>query len=106
MIVGTIFIFGRIANALFDISASYSFTYTTYVKLFGFVVGVLDELVYVEIPIRRSLEIDSVCKSCKLIIGSSEFVANLIIFGVENFDIILCIDWLSANYIAVNYTER
>ena len=53
VIAGSIFIFERITHALFDISSSRSFISATYVKMFELVVEVLDEPVYVIIPVKN-----------------------------------------------------
>ena len=51
-------------HALFDIGVSRSFIYATYVKMFQFIVGVLDEPIYVAISVERSLVIDRVYRLC------------------------------------------
>ena len=58
MIADTIVIFERIAHALFDTGASPSFIFATYVKMFEFAVGILDEPIYVVISVERSLVTD------------------------------------------------
>ena len=47
IIIIWLLIFKRIAHALFDTSASRSFIFATYIKLFELVVGMLDESIYV-----------------------------------------------------------
>ena len=106
VIASTILIFERIAHALFNIDTSRSFISVAYVKLFELAAGVLEELMHVVTTVERSLVTAQVCKSCKLKIESSEFVVNLIVLEIEDFDIILCMDWSSANYIIINYRER
>ena len=61
---------------------------------------------YVATLVERSSITDQVCKLCKLKIGSSEFVVDLIVLGIKDFDIILGMNCLSANYITINCRER
>ena len=112
MLAYTIFIFGRITHALFDNGASHSFISTAYVKLFKLAMEMLEESMYVATIIGRSLVADQVCKSCnlskkkkkvckscKLRIGSSKFFVNLIVLGINDFNVILGMDRLSVNFV-------
>ena len=68
-------------------------------KIFELVVKMLDEPIYVATLVERFLVTDRVCKSCKLKICSFGFTVNLIVLGIDDFNIILGVDWLSANHI-------
>ena len=84
----------------------HSFIYIVYVKLFELVVGVLKEPMHIATPVKKSLITNQVCKSCKLRIESYEFVINLNVLEIKDFDVILSMDWLSINHIIVNCKER
>ena len=62
----------------------------------------LEELMYIATSVGRSLMIDRVCKSCSLRIESYDFIVDLIVLGIDDFDIILGMDLLFDNHVTVN----
>lgn len=57
---------------------------------------ILDYVLHIYTPLRKSLLIDLVIKSCAIMIGNLELPTNLILLDMEEFDVILRIYWFAA----------
>ncbi|XP_070035041.1 uncharacterized protein [Nicotiana tomentosiformis] len=55
----------------------------------------LSSPVYVSTPVRDSIVVDSVYRSCLVVLGGFETRADLLLLSMVYFDIILGMDWLS-----------
>ena len=89
VIACSILICGRITYVLFDIGAFQSFSFIGYVKMFEHVTKLLNEPVCIATSVGKSSLMEHVCKSYSLKIGFLEFVIDLIVLGIADFDIIL-----------------
>ena len=47
--------------------------------------------------------IEMACKSCNLRIRAYDFTIDLIDLRIDDFDVIIGIDWLFDNHVIVNY---
>ena len=57
----------------------------------------LDFELTVSTPLVETMVAESICKSCVVKIGGNELLADLILFEIQEFDVILGIDWLAFN---------
>lgn len=87
---------------LFDLEATHLFIDVSFMNKLGLVPVLLFPPMSVSTPIRRSAELDWVCKSFSMKFDGeeSEFLANLIVLPMRDFDVLLGMDWL-ASYHAV-----
>ncbi|GKB35457.1 putative reverse transcriptase domain-containing protein [Tanacetum coccineum] len=85
------------ATTLFNSSADYSFVSTIFIPLLGLEPSNLGFRYEIKIASGQLVEIDKVIKGCKLKIKGHVFDIDLIPFGHRNFDVSICMDWLS-NY--------
>lgn len=46
--------------------------------------------------------IDTVCKSCVIVIDGHELVIDLILLDMKDFDVIIGMDWLASYHATVN----
>ncbi|GJU39702.1 putative reverse transcriptase domain-containing protein [Tanacetum coccineum] len=83
------------ATTLFDSSADYIFVSSTFIPLLGMEPNDLGFSYEIEIASGQLVEIDKVIKGCKLEIEDYEFDMNLMPFGIESFDVIIGMVWLS-----------
>ena len=106
VITSAIFIFGKIAQAIFDTRVSHSFIFVRYVNIYEFTMELLEESMHVVTLVGRSLIIKWVYRSYSLKIRSFEFTVDLIILGVDNFNVLLGMDWLFDNHVIVKCREK
>lgn len=96
MMTFTIPIFGFEASVIFYSKATHSFISSTFVKLSRLVIRPLDVGLVVAPPIGKIV----VCKReicrCPLSICENVLPANLVIFVMFGYDVILGIDWLAS----------
>jgi len=55
----------------------------------------LDFEVTVSTPLAKTMVAESICKSCVIKIGGNELLADLIFLQIQEFDVILGMDWLA-----------
>jgi hypothetical protein len=61
----------------------------------------------VDIPIRDSLVTDLVYRSCVVQIADRDLLVDLILLDIQDFDVILGMDWLSTYHASVDcYSKR
>ena len=60
----------------------------------------------VSLPIGDSRIVESVYLDSKVIIGGKEFLADLILLDVHDFDVILGMYWLSRHHATVDYYRK
>ena len=57
-------------------------------------------------PLGRVAEISTVCKSCCLVIGHHRLFADLYVIAMEEFQVILGMDWLEKYQAMVDCYKR
>ncbi|XP_050368987.1 uncharacterized protein LOC126787098 [Argentina anserina] len=53
-------------------------------------------------PLRVSLELETICNACPIVIGGREFSAFLIVISDHTYDVILGIDWLRPHHALID----
>ena len=53
-------------------------------------------------PMNDSQLIEHVCSDCKIKIEGKEMTANLILLNMNDFDVILGMDWLATNHVVMD----
>jgi hypothetical protein len=89
VVIGTIPLFGKSASTLFDSGATHSFISSTYVKLCSMTTQSLNQNITVSTPA-----------------GDRVLPANLAMFRMLGFDIILGMDWLSKYYANIDCRKK
>ncbi|XP_070029157.1 uncharacterized protein [Nicotiana sylvestris] len=95
VITGIVPVFHRDASVLFDPGSTYSYASSYFALYLGVSRDSLCSPVYVSIPMRDSIIVDCVYRSCLVVLGSFETRADLILLSMGDFDITLGMDWLS-----------
>ncbi|XP_024021742.1 uncharacterized protein LOC112091712 [Morus notabilis] len=90
------------ARVLFDTGATHSFVSTSFVKILGLKPDDLETSMFISSPLG-CVEVTSICRSCVIMIGSEKLRADLIILPMNQFDVVLRIDWLSRYRVIVDY---
>jgi hypothetical protein len=106
VVTGTIPLFDRLARTLFDSGATHSFISSTYVKLCSMNTQPLNQNITVSTPVGEVVTCRKFIEDCPIIIGDRVLPANLAVFQMLGFDIILGMDWLSKYYANIDCRKK
>ena len=70
------------------------------------VVHLLDDPLSVSTPLGEASLLESVYRRCVVSLDESEFIIDLIVLRMLDFDVILCMDWLSPYHISIDYFAK
>ncbi|GJZ54393.1 putative reverse transcriptase domain-containing protein [Tanacetum coccineum] len=96
----------QFATVLFDSGADFSFISTKFAPLLNVEPCIVNPGYVIEIADGKSVEVDKVIRNCKLELGNSLFIIDLIPLGHGSFDVILGMDWLSKNKAVIVCHEK
>ena len=91
---------------MFDYGASHSFIAASYVKDLGLEVENLEEPLHVNSSIGTRVSIDKICQDCELEISGIPLTVDLRVMDMSKFDVILSMDWLTANRVVIDCDRR
>ncbi|XP_027157307.1 uncharacterized protein LOC113777222 [Coffea eugenioides] len=94
------------AYVLFDCGASHSFVSKRFMKLLHMVLEWLDDPYRVSTPGNKILVSHIRYKGCQIDVGGKEFDADLVQIGMNDFDVILDMDWLAKNFAQVDCRHK
>ncbi|XP_028754094.1 uncharacterized protein LOC114713594 [Neltuma alba] len=97
MIQGTIRLNGNLVQALFDSGASHSFIAYECARRLGLKVDKLPYDLVVSTPTGAKVITASVCLNCLIQYEQNDTVIDLICMSFQNMDIVIGLNWLSAN---------
>lgn len=103
MVIGTIPFYGIYAYILFDSDATHLFISTAFIKEHGMLSKSMATKLYDETPVGGTQSTNAIYKSCRVKIGDKELLVELIVLDMQDFDVILGMDWLVACYASVDY---
>ncbi len=63
-------------------------------------------VVKVSNPLGQYVMVDKICKNCPLMIHGYFFLADLMLFSFNEFDVILSMDWLTQHNAVVNCKQK
>ncbi|KAL5570732.1 hypothetical protein UlMin_020329 [Ulmus minor] len=106
VVTGIMFVHEIPAYVLIDSGATHSFINPMLVKKLGKSLSILDAPFCVSTPAGKILEASSVLKDCPLLIEEHILMADLVVLGIHDFDIILGMDWLSKHYATIECHEK
>ncbi|GJW38124.1 putative reverse transcriptase domain-containing protein [Tanacetum coccineum] len=97
VVTGTFSLNNQFATVLFDSGADFSFISTKFAPFLNVEPCIVNPGYVIEIANGESLEVDRIIRDCKLELGNSLFIIDLIPLGHGSFDVIMRMDWLSKN---------
>ncbi|KAL8099930.1 hypothetical protein AgCh_032261 [Apium graveolens] len=103
VIAGTLLLNNVEAKVLIDSGATRSFISETFVDKLQCDKMVMNEVVNVVIVNQEKIHVSQLCPKCEIDISGYKFSADLILFKLGEFDIILGMDWLGNNNAQINY---
>ena len=95
VMTGTIQVFESDAYVLIDPGATHSFISAKFIAQVNIEIQPIDCSMVVSLPTGDSRIADRVYMGCRVIIEGHEFMANLVLLDIQDFDVILGMDWLS-----------
>ena len=95
-------IFDRDAHILIDPGDTHSFIYMGFISNVNVESQPIDCSIVVSLPTEDSRLVESVYMDSRVITGGQEFLENLILLDIHDFDVILGMDWLSRHHATVD----
>ena len=102
VVTGMILVFDRDAHILIDHGATHSFIFMGFISNVNVESQPIDCSIVVSLPTGNSRLAESVYMDSRVIIGGQEFLADLILLDIHDFDVILGMDWLSRHHDTVD----
>ncbi|XP_011629337.1 uncharacterized protein LOC105421918 [Amborella trichopoda] len=106
VIRGTISSCGAKARVLIDPGSSHSFIAPRFTCYLSFEFACLDFTLVVCMSVGDSMETDRIYRQCGITIDGCDLPVNLIILDIQDFDVILGMDWLYKHHATVNCHEK
>ncbi|GJZ50887.1 putative reverse transcriptase domain-containing protein [Tanacetum coccineum] len=97
VMTGTFSLYDHFATLLFDSGADFSFISTNFAPLLNVKPSIVNPGYVIEVADGKKVEVDRIIRDCKLELGNSLFIIDLIPLGSWNFNVIVGMDWLSKN---------
>lgn len=85
-----------------NLGASQSFVLSTFAMISGLGTKLMQQKVFVALPTGETISCARIAMNCPLEIGGVVMEADLILFKLLGFDIILRMDWLFRHYTSIN----
>ena len=106
VVVGQIFIAHTSAYTLIDSGALHSFMYTLFVKKLDIEPVLLDEVCVVSLLLGKNLTSRFSFKKVPVKVAGREFLVDLIVLEMVDYDVILGMDWLSKYNATIFYCRK
>ncbi|XP_027903705.1 uncharacterized protein LOC114163598 [Vigna unguiculata] len=106
LIIGSCVITGRSLCVLYDSGVTHSFVSESIVLELGLPVRELQYDLVVSTPTFGLVRTSTLCARCQIEVEGCKYHVNLICLPLEGLDVILGMDWLSANHILIDCNEK
>ena len=106
VMTGTIHVFDIDAYVLIDLGATHSFISAKFIAQVNIEIQPIYCSMVVSLPTGDSLIAYRVYMGCRVIIEAHEFMANLVLLDIQDFDVILGMDWLSRHYATMDCFKK
>ncbi|GJT49487.1 putative reverse transcriptase domain-containing protein [Tanacetum coccineum] len=101
VVMGTFSLNDHFATVLFDFGAGLSLISTNFAPLLNVKPSIVNPGYVIEVADGKKVEVDRIIRDCKLELGNSLFIIDLIPLGYGSFDVIVGMDWLSNKAVIV-----
>jgi hypothetical protein len=105
MIVGMFPVDSHIAEVLFDTGATHSFITASWVEAHNLPITTMSTPIQID-SVGGKVGSDSVCLNVSVEIRGIEFLANLIVMGTQQIDVILGMNWLDKYQAIISSDKR
>ena len=91
---------------LYDSGATHSFIAYDCVEKLSLSVSRLFSSLSVDVPTDKPVTTRLACKDCTVVIDGRSFVVDLVCLPLQEIDVILGMDWLTANHVMLNCATK
>ncbi|KAA0035721.1 ty3-gypsy retrotransposon protein [Cucumis melo var. makuwa] len=106
VVTGTLPVLGHYALVLFDSGSSHSFISSAFVLHARLEVEPLHHVLSVSTPSGECMLSKEKVKACQIEIASHVIEVTLLVLDMLDFDVILGMDWLAANYASIDCSRK
>ncbi|KAA0067305.1 ty3-gypsy retrotransposon protein [Cucumis melo var. makuwa] len=106
VVTGTLLILGHYALVLFDSGSSHSFISLVFVRQMGIEIEPLGSILSVSTPSGAVMLAKDKIKACQVGVANHVLDVTLLVLHMRDFDVILGMDWLSANHASIDYSRK
>ena len=106
LVAGTLQLYSRNVYALFDTGATHSVINTSVATKLNLNPEKLGSSLVIDTPTREAIPITTIFKKCPLRIGGAELEVDFISLEMNEFDIILGMDWLAASHANIDCRKK
>ncbi|KAJ4820047.1 polyprotein [Rhynchospora pubera] len=102
LIAGMVSVSDSFAYSLIDTGSTHSFVSQNYVDSHGWTAEPRDRVMIVQTPLGKNVLVDRICRNCRIQIAGRTLPANLVVLDMQDFDILLGLDWLTTYHAVVD----
>ena len=102
VVAGTLRIHTLFARALIDPSSAHSFVSVSFSGLLGMSIDNMYFDLFVATPLGESVVLNQILRDCCVMIGYKKMTVDLVLLGLQDFDVILGMDWLASYHAFVD----
>ncbi|RVW15572.1 Retrovirus-related Pol polyprotein from transposon 17.6 [Vitis vinifera] len=102
VVTGTLRIHTLFARALINPGSTHSFVSISFAGLLGMPIDNIDFDLFVATPLGDSVVVDKIIRDCYVMIGYREMTVDLVLLDLQDFDVILGMDWLASYHASVD----
>ncbi|RVX02251.1 hypothetical protein CK203_028319 [Vitis vinifera] len=102
VVTGTLRIHTLFARALIDPGSTYSFVSVSFAGLLGLSIDNMNFDLFVANPLGDSVVVNKIISDCYVTIGYREMTVDLVLLDLQDFDVILGMDWLASYHASVD----
>ena len=106
VVEGKILISGILANALIDFAATHSFASNAFVRKLGTTPECLEVNYSVTIPSGDEIISNQILRACQILIDGRSLYANFVVLNIQDFDVILGMDWLTKYHAIIDCNRK
>ncbi|RVX02879.1 Retrovirus-related Pol polyprotein from transposon 17.6 [Vitis vinifera] len=106
VVTGTLRIHTLFARVLIDPGSTHSFVSVSFAGLLGLSVASMDFDLIVATPVGDSVVASRMLRNCIVMIGYREMPVDLVLLDLQDFDVILGMDWLASCHAFVDCFEK
>ncbi|XP_058760960.1 uncharacterized protein LOC131634320 [Vicia villosa] len=106
LVAGTCYVNDQPLFVLVDCGATHSFISYPCVRRLGFETSLLPNPMIISSATDDVVEAREICKECSITFNGRRFVIDLICLPLKKIDVVLGMDWLSANSVYIGCKER
>ncbi|XP_058749773.1 uncharacterized protein LOC131622747 [Vicia villosa] len=106
LVAGTCYVNNQPLFVLVDCGATHSFISYPCVRRLGFETSLLPNPMIISSATDDVVEAREICKECSITFNGRRFVIDLICLPLKKIDVVLGMDWLSANSVYIGCKEK